>query len=1145
MVDPANGVDVLGLAGTDDPCYHDKDKIRLVSARMTLLETQNAISSANAAKYEKEFGGSHTGFFGFTNTMNSVLLYTTGLSWIDYGYQADSRFYGSNYTSDVVANNEFYFMGQNMKSWEVNYYFTNSALRNGGFSESSSSNFTYAWNSTKAVGSGLWNRSYDVYKDRMNEGKDKLRLVDKAYRNDKNDLIWLKKEDDFEETEFGQFWPVINPKTGEIGREFFRKSDLNKKQLERFKEWAKTNCPQNGPTGGTQKPKPKTKYPPGFVGPIEVVFNHDPNLIIGPDGIGKNKWVSINDRLPYQIQFENDTSATAPVKVVKVIYPIDPKQDINTFQLGSFGFNSLTFNTPDGSNSYYQRLDARDSLGLYVDVTAGVDAVKKQAFWIFESIDPTTQLATNDPSKGFLLLQNKIKSAAGNGFVNFTIKPINTAHTGDTLSAVASIVFDANDTVPTNRTKNTIDALPPTTRLNTAVLPVDPRTFRISWHGNDDAGGSGLQSYSVFSSVNGGAYSLYKSNITDTFLLVNATPDTTYCFFVAGKDSVKNEEALSNRCDLSVTFKGAGYVSTPKDFYRSATSGTWNATSTWESSPDNINYYPATLTPDSAANIITIRNGHTVTVTTNVTTDQTIVNPLGAIVVTGSILNVTNNGLTLKSDATGTARIGNSTGTISGNVVVERYTSNRRAWRLLGIPFSSSTQTIKASWMEGGSALPDFGTQITTFSGDVNAANFDAVKSASSIRTYANENFTSDGAHTPNTLNNITSNQAYFLFVRGDRSIDRTTVGAPASATTLRITGVPNQGSLTGIGLGGTSFSLVSNPYPSYVDFDALKAMAANSSINTFYVWDASIGAVGQYRTVQITGSGPNYTYTATPGTQDNTWRFIEPGTAFFVAGNRRVDFTENTKTSGVPPVSMLRTASPNETELTINLYTINANNVINLADGIREVFDNSYAPGIDIEDAKKNSGFELNLGIVNNSDVLAIEKRPLPKPDDIIYLKLWNSIPGNYQFEVQPFNFPPDVTPYLNDSYLNTRIPIDQKSNTNINFTITADVASAAENRFSIVFTKPAIVNAIPSIVFYPNPTNSGYITLQLNNMAKGLYNIKLINALGQSVSTMQIDHGGGSATKIMAVTKGKGAYMLEIIKPDDSKQINKLIIN
>lgn len=314
-------------------------------------------------------------------------------------------------------------------------------------------------------------------------------------------------------------------------------------------------CPPNDNPNGTQKP--------GFFSSIikffsEVIFGLDPNAIIGPNGVGNNRWVSINDRLPYSILFENDTTATAPVKVVKVIYPIDPKQDASTFQLGGFGFNNLTFSVPQNSNNYSQRLDVRDSLGLYVDVTAGLDGVNNQAFWIFESIDPITLLPTADPLKGFLLTHNPNNPTSGNGFVNFSIKPITTAHTGDTISAIANIVFDANDTVPTNRAKNTIDALPPTSHLISATQIPNTLTTRLRWNGQDDPGGCGIASYSLYLSINSRPYSLYRSGISDTSLLFAGARDTVYCFFIAAKDSVNNEEALKNNCELSVVLTNSG-----------------------------------------------------------------------------------------------------------------------------------------------------------------------------------------------------------------------------------------------------------------------------------------------------------------------------------------------------------------------------------------------------------------------------------------------------------------------------------------------------------------------------------------------------------------------------------------------------------
>ncbi len=109
-----------------------------------------------------------------------------------------------------------------------------------------------------------------------------------------------------------------------------------------------------------------------------------------------------------------------------------------------------------------------------------------------------------------------------------------------------------------------------------------------------------------------------------------------------------------------------------------------------------------------------MRNDHVIIVTANTTIDETIVNPTGAIIVTGSTLDVTNifpaNGLTLQSNATGTARIGSSTGTITGNVRVERFISSafaRSAWRLLTAPLRSTTTnaTIFSNWQNAGVTL--------------------------------------------------------------------------------------------------------------------------------------------------------------------------------------------------------------------------------------------------------------------------------------------------------------------------------------------------------------------------------------------------------------------------------------------------------
>ncbi len=329
--------------------------------------------------------------------------------------------------------------------------------------------------------------------------------------------------------------------------EFHRKNGTLKKFL---KFYHKTNskeirkrradCPQNN-NGGTQKPAGPS-YDPNST--TEAIASWDPNEIIGPDGAPDKSWVSINDRLPYTVTYENDISASAPAKYVKVVVPVHEKIDAATFQLGSFGFNSLTFTVPPATASYYQRLDCRDSLGLFVDVIAGYDVVNNHAFWEFQSIDPVTLLAPADPLKGFLLLQDSTNQTYGHGFVNFSIKPVTTAQTLDTVLASAEIIFDSNEIIPTNIEKNTIDALPPVSSINNLPASTVNTEITITYTGSDDINGSGVKGYSIFVSDNGGAPELYISNFRGADTTFIGVAEHTYKFHVTATDSTGNIESL-------------------------------------------------------------------------------------------------------------------------------------------------------------------------------------------------------------------------------------------------------------------------------------------------------------------------------------------------------------------------------------------------------------------------------------------------------------------------------------------------------------------------------------------------------------------------------------------------------------------------
>ena len=82
------------------------------------------------------------------------------------------------------------------------------------------------------------------------------------------------------------------------------------------------------------------------------------------------------------------------------------------------------------------------------------------------------------------------------------------------------------------------------------------------------------------------------------------------------------------------------HFSNPTDYFRSAATGDWGAVSTWDSSPDNITWSAATITPASSADTIWIRNGHMVTVSSDQNMDQTVIQSGGILFHSAGVLTV-------------------------------------------------------------------------------------------------------------------------------------------------------------------------------------------------------------------------------------------------------------------------------------------------------------------------------------------------------------------------------------------------------------------------------------------------------------------------------------------------------------------------
>lgn len=286
---------------------------------------------------------------------------------------------------------------------------------------------------------------------------------------------------------------------------------------------------------------------------IPIRCSYDPNDIIGPPSYGDDKWVSINATLPYKVRFENDPKfATAPAQKVTIDHPLDTNTDMASFRLSDFGFRNWVFEVPDNSSFYSKRLDLRDSLGIYVDVTAGLNLAAKKAFWIFESIDPKTGLPPADANVGFLAV-NDTNTHVGEGFVDYTIKPKKTAVTGDSIRAVASIVFDNNPALLTPKIHNLIDAVEPSSGIRSIPSLQDSVNIPITMFGADDPGGSGFGAWDLYVSENGGAYTLYSQGLTDSTTSFRGNFGSEYKFYTLGLDNVSNKEKQKTSADITVT----------------------------------------------------------------------------------------------------------------------------------------------------------------------------------------------------------------------------------------------------------------------------------------------------------------------------------------------------------------------------------------------------------------------------------------------------------------------------------------------------------------------------------------------------------------------------------------------------------------
>ena len=426
--------------------------------------------------------------------------------------------------------------------------------------------------------------------------------------------------------------------------------------------------------------------------------------------------------------------------------------------------------------------------------------------------------------------------------------------------------------------------------------------------------------------------------------------------------------------------------------------------------------------------------------------------------------------LTLVSTAARTAYVGQMgvNNAVNGNVSVERFINtgptneggHPKSWQFLAAPIRGN-QSIKAAWQEGANSsssnpVSGFGAILT--SNNASATGFDIytpTRSGPGIKTW--NAATQDWTGVSSTSSAISNATGYMVFVRGDRSV--TTFDAQAKPTKLRTYGDLYQPSQSRapepISMTSPGFYSVGNPYASAIDFKELTMSGIEFNFTVFDPTLSGSYGVGGYQTISsVTG------YKASSaGTlyylPDVDYSIIQSGQAFFVTStgnNGSISFKETDKVDSSRLAN--RPAVSSKSMITSRLLAKTGTQQI-LADGNIAVFDENYSDEVDSRDALKTRNAGENFGLTRNSKSLAVEARGAIKSDDTLYYNMSNLRAMQYQLMFIPENMPM-ASAELIDKHLNTRTPVSVIDTTYLSFDVTTDAASAAADRFMLVF-KPA----------------------------------------------------------------------------------------
>jgi len=285
---------------------------------------------------------------------------------------------------------------------------------------------------------------------------------------------------------------------------------------------------------------------------LQFITSVSPEDKYGPAGYGAERWIAADGEIHYRTDFWNKEDAPANTQEVIIKDQLDSDLDWSTFAFTRTGF--LRWDRPlDGGQYFNIDVDMRPDMNLIVNVEGTFNSETGEIQWVFRSLDPDTGTWPEDPTAGFL--PPITSSGYEIGWVEYTVEQKPGLPTGTTISNQAWVKFDTNPYNPAPKAGpwvNTIDAGTPQSNVLPLAATSTSAAFLVSWTGQDDAGGSGIASYDIYVSTDGGGYTLWKDATAETSATYTGQAGHTYGIYSVACDHVGHQEQTPDTPDTTV-----------------------------------------------------------------------------------------------------------------------------------------------------------------------------------------------------------------------------------------------------------------------------------------------------------------------------------------------------------------------------------------------------------------------------------------------------------------------------------------------------------------------------------------------------------------------------------------------------------------